>query len=947
MPSNLRRESIILFCLAILVFYPGAMSIDSYSQLGQARINWYNDWHPPVMAVIWHYLEKVATGPFPMLVAQLALVLGGLALIAGALPVRRPWLKSAFLAAVFLFPPTLGILGNIWKDIWMAGWLLLGIGLLLRFPKSWTALAGAAGCLFLAVLFRHNGIVPVGLIAIWILFARLPIQSAARKGIVATALAIPLTLGIGAGAQLTNHLLTNVKLPYIQQILLYDLVGVTVRSGDMRFLREAITPDIGIYRKGDVTLELLQSKYVPSTWTPLVFEADSPYKLGEDEASKSRLIPAWKEAITTYPLAYLEHRWAVFKQVIGLHNQGLFAPVYFGIPGDSPDTGIFEKLKLRNFNAEMSPFQYWVRDRLTELSATVFYRPWLWLAILILLTAVYGLLFRDHHWLLVLLLTGLANELVLFLTAPSADYRYSLWTILATWIVFLAMTSIAADRGTVARASKPTASVAAFLFFIRRLAVTLYRSARFHIENLVSSKYWTKLAPAFELIRARPNASLIVLLALAAICLHYPGQVSVDTVIQMQDGLSRVYDSNQPPAMSLYLSTLGLPGMLLLNVGTFSLAAAFLLHNAASRPGKQKAAIAFLFLSPVALVYIGILWKDVLFAHLTLLSFLILNNRLPLNWKSLAISAALFSLAASVRQQGILVAVVFVTYMFLSADQQRPLATRLKYPLLWALIFFTASAAIKGTIEASGDTSKSSSTIGPILQLAQFDLGGIASKNPDLDFTAIENAGSAFPAERRPTKEKIWSALSHYSPQRQDLIGNSPAASTFWWPHDSLLEEWKRNIATHPVDYFQHRIDVLSWILGLHDIGKCVPYYSGITSEPAKMVTETNIEPGMSGRARLIKKIGKTTHFLFRPIIYIILSIAIVALLSIRGWRKHALMISIQAAGLGYAASYLFVGIACDIRYTYFSTLAAIFGIGYLLTIGNQHNQALEQQRTP
>ncbi len=42
-------------------------------------------------------------------------------------------------------------------------------------------------------------------------------------------------------------------------------------------------------------------------------------------------------------------------------------------------------------------------------------------------------------------------------------------------------------------------------------------------------------------------------------------------------------------------------------------------------------------------------------------------------------------------------------------------------------------------------------------------------------------------------------------------------------------------------------------------------------------------------------------------------------------------MIVIQLAGLSYAASYVIVGIACDFRYTYFSTLVALFGLVYLV----------------
>ncbi|MBK6509210.1 MAG: hypothetical protein IPG06_06910 [Haliea sp.] len=36
--------------LLFITFYPGAMSIDSYEQLRQARSGQFGDWHPPFMA---------------------------------------------------------------------------------------------------------------------------------------------------------------------------------------------------------------------------------------------------------------------------------------------------------------------------------------------------------------------------------------------------------------------------------------------------------------------------------------------------------------------------------------------------------------------------------------------------------------------------------------------------------------------------------------------------------------------------------------------------------------------------------------------------------------------------------------------------------------------------------------------------------------------------------
>ena len=43
----------------VLLFYPGIMSNDSIASLRQARSFEFNDWHPPVMALIWSVLDRI------------------------------------------------------------------------------------------------------------------------------------------------------------------------------------------------------------------------------------------------------------------------------------------------------------------------------------------------------------------------------------------------------------------------------------------------------------------------------------------------------------------------------------------------------------------------------------------------------------------------------------------------------------------------------------------------------------------------------------------------------------------------------------------------------------------------------------------------------------------------------------------------------------------------
>ena len=79
-----------LICSA---YWPGVMIDDARWQYQQALDNAYENWHPPLMAWVWHQLTFLASGPGPMLLLQLFLYWVGFALIGWAAWARgvRAW----------------------------------------------------------------------------------------------------------------------------------------------------------------------------------------------------------------------------------------------------------------------------------------------------------------------------------------------------------------------------------------------------------------------------------------------------------------------------------------------------------------------------------------------------------------------------------------------------------------------------------------------------------------------------------------------------------------------------------------------------------------------------------------------------------------------------------------------------------------------------------------
>src|SRR5580693_1458869 len=105
------------------------MSFDSTVQLGEARAAHYTDWHPPVMAFIWRYLDMIVAGPLLMLLLQSGLLLfGSYALIRR---VARSTYAACVAVAILLFPPVGTTMAVIWKDSLMVGAIIAGIALVL------------------------------------------------------------------------------------------------------------------------------------------------------------------------------------------------------------------------------------------------------------------------------------------------------------------------------------------------------------------------------------------------------------------------------------------------------------------------------------------------------------------------------------------------------------------------------------------------------------------------------------------------------------------------------------------------------------------------------------------------------------------------------------------------------------------------------------------------
>lgn len=427
-------------------FNPGALSPDSLNILAQARSGIFEDGEPPLLAAIWRQVDHAVPGPVGILLMNLVLFYGGLFLIFRRAAARHPVAVLPAFLIVGLFPPIIGILGAIWVDVTMAGFLILAIGIFVtlrarpeRLPRI-AAMVGALSFAGLAIAVRHNGAAAAfPLIALFLFLAAgnqfhpaLRLVLAVIGGIITTVLFFLSTYEISARS-------VSIERQFWRVAAIYDIAGASWHDDAYLFY-----PDV----MPDNSLDDVHKLYSPRSVMPLLFGEQvhalpghpiekaraftlSPSSPGLDQ----RLASNWIDVITHHPTAYLTHRFEVFASLATRSPWGLWAPIFDMIYPN--DLGIAERL--------VKDSAYFAYVKGLAFRSAVFV-PLLYLllsAIAVIPTLALGLRLQNETLLIAAALfgSGVAHMVGLFFFAPSADFRYSHWmittTVVATSLVLL------------------------------------------------------------------------------------------------------------------------------------------------------------------------------------------------------------------------------------------------------------------------------------------------------------------------------------------------------------------------------------------------------------------------------------------------------------------------------------------------------------------------------
>jgi hypothetical protein len=328
----------------------------------------------------------------------------------------------------------------------MTGFTMLGIAALLSARRG--VRIGGLLAMFAATAVRYNAAAAT-LPLVVLLFEWRPGLPWLKRYAISTAAWLAVTLG----AFRFNAALTDHQMHTWTVFAVFDIAGTLACAdgelSDAELEAHLAGTDLLVHRDIHAAIRRL---YRPTDVLPIINDKEALWGLPINGyvpapvAQRDAIARAWRETITSRPLAYLEHRLSVMYEVLGLgaaEASGAIARRDYTWPENVHQLGLgtgWSKLQRKL----TKHYRFLVR-------ATPLFSVWMYLVIAI---ALLPLALRQRD-MLALLLSGLGLEASLLLSAASPDYRYSHWLVICA---IVAAIILGARRHRDLGASSPAAA---------------------------------------------------------------------------------------------------------------------------------------------------------------------------------------------------------------------------------------------------------------------------------------------------------------------------------------------------------------------------------------------------------------------------------------------------------------------------------------------------------
>lgn len=415
--------------------------------------------------------------------------------------------------------------------------------------------------------------------------------------------------------------------------------------------------------------------------------------------------------------------------------------------------------------------------------------------------------------------------------------------------------------------------------------------------------------------RPRTVAALTLCVLGYALTLYvfYPGVMNYDArYVHSYIGQYPLGDW-QSPLMTLLWALIdpiapGAGSMFLLIVSLYWFAFALLALSVARRSWAALA-LPLLALSPPAFVLLGVIWRDVLFAAVWLLAAALVfaaqsRSSSSRYWIQLA-ALALVAFGVLLRPNAIPAAPILAAYILWPARWSLKRAMLLYVPALLALVALVPAVyyGLLGSIRQH-----------PLHQILVFDLGGITHFTKQNQFPVSWTPDEAALITERCYQPSEWNFYWNHGPCQ--FVMKKLEGEKFFGT-SALTDAWRHAVMKHPIAYLQHRAAYMATFL----FGMNTVMWTVDIENPDRIVFADR--PAFMQLKAMHDALEAT--WVFKPGAWLLLCVA----LAVLGWRQRntpegAYVLGVSGSAAVYVATYFFVGVASDFRYSYWAVLAAL-----------------------
>jgi len=410
--------------------------------------------------------------------------------------------------------------------------------------------------------------------------------------------------------------------------------------------------------------------------------------------------------------------------------------------------------------------------------------------------------------------------------------------------------------------------------------------------------------------------------------IFYPGIMTYDAKYVYEDIAKGTMGDWQSPVMTWLWGVIdpvapGAASMFLLIATSYWLGFGLLSLVLANQGKRSALLLPVLALLPPALVFVGIIWRDVLFATCWLLAasvaFAVADRPSTVRLPAQSLALALVAMGVLLRPNAVLAAPVLAAY----AIWPNGFSFRRT-----ALLFVPAAIVLFAIVQLVYYGALGATRQHPLQSIMIFDLGGIshfAKENQyPVDWSDAEKA-LLLNTCYQPTQWDIYWRLAPC-----DFVMRKVEREQGLFGTPAIPKAWMLALMHHPVAYLQHRVAFMWNFLAAENL----TMWLADVEHPMRQVF-----PDRRAFVALVSvhdALKPTPLFRVGP--WLMACVVLCGLNRRRsGTREGAFVLGVCGSAAVYVASFLAVGVASDYRYGYWAVLAVLAGTAVALSADARH----------